>query len=197
MRFLLKIGFWLALIAFFLPTGGGENADREGVNYLGAFVGAQQALSDMSGFCERSPAACAAGRDVGAFVAARVGDGIAYGVAAIGGGGTPAESIASAPAAPGPARAAPGAPAANLSPPASPATVAVRLAAPKPAEQKPATDPMQTAAVAAEHVRRTVGLPPFAMPVRDRGTERAARPEPAAFVHAGNARAIPLPTPRP
>lgn len=194
MRFLLKLGFWLALIAFFLPTGGGEDGDRGSVNYFGAFLGAQQALSDLGGFCDRSPAACDAGRDVGAFVAARVGDGIAYGVATIRGSGAVEDTAITAPVAALPART-PSSPPPASEPAAHVRTTSAPIAAP--AAPKTTTDPMQTAAVAAEHVRRTAGLPPFAMPVRARGTDRADKPEPSAFVHAGNSRSIPLPTPRP
>ncbi len=78
MRFLIKTAFWLALIAFFLPSPQSGEGEAASVNYFGAFLGAQEAISDMTGFCERSPAACAAGRDVGAYVASRVGDGLVY-----------------------------------------------------------------------------------------------------------------------
>jgi hypothetical protein len=78
MRFLIKTAFWLALIAFFLPSPQSGEGEAASVNYFGAFLGAQEAISDMGGFCERSPAACAAGRDVGTYVASRVGDGLVY-----------------------------------------------------------------------------------------------------------------------
>ena len=166
MRFLLKMAFWLALIAFFLPSPTPDDPDQPGVNYLSAFLGAQEAISDMSGFCERSPMACAAGGEIGSFVAARVGDGIAY-----------AYAFAQGHAAPGSAR-----------------TVVTLRDSPagQPAAPNALADPMQTAAVAAEHVRRATGLPPFASPAVE--AEPATIPD--AAVLAPSFPAIPTPAPR-
>ncbi|WP_156419389.1 DUF5330 domain-containing protein [Aureimonas sp. AU12] len=41
------------------------------------FYGAQQAVQDLSGFCDRAPAACATGRDAIRFAGERIGDGLA------------------------------------------------------------------------------------------------------------------------
>ncbi len=196
MRFLLKMGFWIALIAFFLPSFGGEESDRDGVNYFGAFVGAQAALSDMGGFCERAPAACEAGRDVGTYVAARVGDGLAYGYAAVHGRAFPqaepqvAVSSTAAPA--GPAARGPTA----YTPP-RPAAASSSVSSARP----PAADPMQTAAIAAERVRRTVAAETsFAMPVRQTSGETAAAPRPQGSIPLQAALparpAVPTPAPR-
>lgn len=197
MRFLLKMGFWIALIAFFLPSFGGEDTEREGVNYFGAFVGAQAALSDMGGFCERAPAACEAGRDVGSYVAARVGDGLAFGYAAIHGRAFPGDEtrVAGTPpaASTAPSTAAPAGP--------SPYTPPRRTASPQAAPSSPAADPMQTAAIAAERVRRTVAADaPFAMPVRQGTSESAAAPRPQGSIPVQAALparpAVPTPAPR-
>ncbi|MFD2237026.1 DUF5330 domain-containing protein [Aureimonas populi] len=176
MRFLLKMGFWLALIAFFLPSGGGE-ASRPDVNYFSAFLGAQEALSDMRGFCERSPTACAAGREVGSFVAARVGDGLAYAYRVAQGQMREEPSILAS---------LDGAPQASLA--AQPAPRIAVAASP---------DPMETAAVAAERVRKAAGLPPFGAP-----PARAAEAAPVSLADAplppAPARlAVPTAAPRP
>lgn len=138
MRFLLKIVFWLALIAFFLPST--DDSDRPGINVFAAFLGAQEALSDMGGFCERSPMACDTGREVGSYVAARVADGMAYAY------GMARGQMENEPA--------------SLAATQAPVPAAAGAAAAKP--ETP--DPMQTAAVAAERVRQTVGLVSFDMP---------------------------------
>ncbi|MBP0615649.1 DUF5330 domain-containing protein [Jiella mangrovi] len=79
-RFVIKVAFFLGLIAMIVP--GGEPRDGEPtINMFAVLYGAQAALSDLSGICDRTPAACAAGADVARFAGERVGDGlaIAYG----------------------------------------------------------------------------------------------------------------------
>ena len=80
MRFLLKIAFFLGLIALFLPGRPEQEGEASpGLSPVVLFYGAQQAISDLGGFCDRSPAACAIGHEVAAFVGERIGDGVALG----------------------------------------------------------------------------------------------------------------------
>lgn len=77
MRFLLKIAFLLGLVALFLPYGleDGETA-TPGLSPIALVYGAQQAIQDLGGFCERAPAACATGREAIRFAGERIGDGL-------------------------------------------------------------------------------------------------------------------------
>lgn len=76
MRFILKSAFWLGLLAFFIPFGGEPKETSANVTAVGLFLGAQQALQDVTGFCERAPMACETGRELGVFAGERIGDGI-------------------------------------------------------------------------------------------------------------------------
>ncbi len=84
-RFVLKSAFFLGLVALVVPSlTGRSNGSAEsaaGIDVFSTFQGAQAALSDLSGFCDRAPNACAAGGNLARFAAERVGDGIqiAYG----------------------------------------------------------------------------------------------------------------------
>lgn len=84
-RFVLKSAFFLGLVALVVPSLTGRASEKgqssPGLDVFSTFAGAQAALSDLSGFCDRVPSACAAGGDVARFAAERVGDGlqIAYG----------------------------------------------------------------------------------------------------------------------
>lgn len=77
MRFILKSAFWLGLIAFFLPFGGEPKATSANLTVFGAFIGAQQAVEDLTGFCDRAPQACDTGRELAIFAGERIGDGVA------------------------------------------------------------------------------------------------------------------------
>jgi len=69
MFFLLRIGFWLTIVALLLPafTGGGSldgqarSSDVASVNPVDALAAAGSAMADAGGFCERQPQACAVG----------------------------------------------------------------------------------------------------------------------------------------
>ncbi|WP_062230800.1 DUF5330 domain-containing protein [Aureimonas sp. N4] len=83
MRFLIKIAFLIGLIALFLPGHRDKDgASDPGLSPVVLLYGVQQAFSDLGGFCDRSPAACASARDAASFVVARVQEGavIGYGL---------------------------------------------------------------------------------------------------------------------
>ena len=76
MRFIVKSAFWLGLIAFLVPFGGRGTSNVD-ISWFGALAGAQQALHDLGGFCDRAPAACRTGQEVAVFAGERIGDGFA------------------------------------------------------------------------------------------------------------------------
>jgi len=76
MRFILKAAFFLGLIAFFMPFGGAPK--EANISMVGAFVGAQQAIADLTGFCDRAPQACDTGRELAVFAGERITDGAAF-----------------------------------------------------------------------------------------------------------------------
>ena len=76
MRFILKMAFFLGLIAFFIPFGG-ERPREANISLVGAFIGAQQAIADLTGFCVRAPQACDTGRELAVFAGERITDGAA------------------------------------------------------------------------------------------------------------------------
>lgn len=83
MRFLIKIAFLIGLIALFLPGHRDKDgASEPGLSPVVLLYGVQQAFSDLGGFCDRSPAACASARDAASFVAGRIQEGavIGYGL---------------------------------------------------------------------------------------------------------------------
>lgn len=83
MRFILKCAFWLGLVAFLLPFGTGRGESDVQMSWLGAIVGIQEAVQDLSGFCERAPTACDTGREAAVFAGERIGDGLAIAYAFI------------------------------------------------------------------------------------------------------------------
>lgn len=65
MFFLLRMGFWLTVVCVLLPTGGGKQTSPDAqIDATQAVTLASAAVSDMSGFCDRQPEACAAGGKV-------------------------------------------------------------------------------------------------------------------------------------
>ena len=79
MRFLFKIALLLFAVSFFLPRSPVEADGGGGAPSTMALVfGAQQAISDLGSFCERAPAACAAGGETLRYAGERVGTGFAY-----------------------------------------------------------------------------------------------------------------------
>jgi len=59
MRFLFRLTFWLGLVLLLLPRAGSHSASDIGV--IEAVSAAKSTVSDMRGFCERQPVACAVG----------------------------------------------------------------------------------------------------------------------------------------
>ncbi|MEF2551776.1 DUF5330 domain-containing protein [Aurantimonas sp. A2-1-M11] len=86
-RFLIKTAFLLGLVALLLPgrPDSVETADA-GIDPFIALMGAQAAVADIWGFCDRAPAACAAGSDLAHFAGDRIGDGLALAYRTIQGG---------------------------------------------------------------------------------------------------------------
>ncbi len=79
-RFVLKSAFFLGLVALVAPSLTGRSSEGDepsaGIDVFSTLAGAQAAISDLSGFCERVPDACATGGDLARFAAERVGDGL-------------------------------------------------------------------------------------------------------------------------
>lgn len=59
MRFLFRLTFWLAVVTLLLPRTGSQSTSNVGVSE--AVSAAQATVSDMRGFCDRQPNACAVG----------------------------------------------------------------------------------------------------------------------------------------
>ncbi len=72
-RFLVKSAALLGLAAVILPNASGEGGPDLSVG--GLLFGIQEAASDLSGFCDRAPTACLAGREAASFAAAQIGEG--------------------------------------------------------------------------------------------------------------------------
>ena len=65
MFFLLRMAFWLTVVCLLLPGGGGNSASPDAqINAAQAATLAGAAVSDMRGFCDRQPDACAVGGKV-------------------------------------------------------------------------------------------------------------------------------------
>jgi Family of unknown function (DUF5330) len=63
MRFLIKIAFWLAVVAVLLPSGASQGTLN--VSAFDAMSAAKATMSDMRSFCERQPDACTVGAALG------------------------------------------------------------------------------------------------------------------------------------
>ncbi|MES2603278.1 MAG: DUF5330 domain-containing protein [Pseudomonadota bacterium] len=62
MFFLLRMAFWLGLVLVLLPTDKSSDADKgQQIGASEAISAATAAVSDMSQFCNRQPAACTVG----------------------------------------------------------------------------------------------------------------------------------------
>jgi uncharacterized protein DUF5330 len=61
MFFLLRVVFWLVVALALLPSGGAQQSAQAKVGATDAMIAAGAAVSDMSGFCDRQPDACAVG----------------------------------------------------------------------------------------------------------------------------------------
>jgi len=76
MRFLLRITFWLGLVLVLLPRD--KTPESEKVPQVGAAEAVQAAtaaVSDMTQFCKRQPAACEVGGQAATMIGQRAQDG--------------------------------------------------------------------------------------------------------------------------
>ena len=76
MRFLLRITFWLGLVLVLLPRD--KTPESEKLPQIGAADAVQAAtaaMSDMSQFCKRQPAACEVGGQAATVIGQRAADG--------------------------------------------------------------------------------------------------------------------------
>jgi hypothetical protein len=72
MFFLLRIGFWLGLVLVLLPADKPADGGKEvRVDPGQAISAASAAVSDMSQFCDRQPAACAVGGQAATLIGQR------------------------------------------------------------------------------------------------------------------------------
>ncbi|MBD8893530.1 DUF5330 domain-containing protein [Roseibium litorale] len=76
MFFLLRTAFWLTLVLALIPIGsGGSDSETKSIDPVAAYFAAQAAVSDLSGFCDRNPAACETGSEAISAIGARARDG--------------------------------------------------------------------------------------------------------------------------
>lgn len=77
MFFLLRMAFWLGLVLVLLPTDKTPDTDKTApeVATSDAISAATAAVSDMSQFCTRQPAACAVGGQAATVIGARAQNG--------------------------------------------------------------------------------------------------------------------------
>ncbi|MBN9582816.1 MAG: DUF5330 domain-containing protein [Afipia sp.] len=72
MFFLLRMAFWLGLVLVLLPTDKTPDTDKAPhVDAVDAISAASAAVSDMSQFCTRQPAACNVGGQAASVIGAR------------------------------------------------------------------------------------------------------------------------------
>lgn len=72
MFFLLRMAFWLGLVLVLLPTDKTPDADKgPQIGAADAISAATAAMSDMSQFCNRQPAACTVGGQAATVIGAR------------------------------------------------------------------------------------------------------------------------------
>jgi Family of unknown function (DUF5330) len=61
MRFLLRMAFWLGVIAVLLPRGESAPTSNPQISAIGAMSAATATVGDMRQFCDRQPEACIVG----------------------------------------------------------------------------------------------------------------------------------------
>lgn len=72
MFFLLRLAFWIGLVLVLLPTDKTPDSDKAPqIGASDAISAASAAVSDMSQFCTRQPAACAVGGQAASAIGAR------------------------------------------------------------------------------------------------------------------------------
>ena len=76
MRFLLRITFWLGLVLVLLPRDKTPDSDKlPQIGAADALQAATAAVSDMTQFCKRQPAACEVGGQAATIIGQRAQDG--------------------------------------------------------------------------------------------------------------------------
>src|SRR6185369_14712676 len=76
MRFLLRITFWLGLVLVLLPRDKTPESDKlPNIGAADAVQAATAAVSDMTQFCKRQPAACEVGGRAATIIGQRAQDG--------------------------------------------------------------------------------------------------------------------------
>ena len=76
MRFLLRITFWLGLVLVLLPRDKTPESDKlPNIGAADAVQAATAAVSDVSQFCKRQPAACEVGGQAATIIGQRAQDG--------------------------------------------------------------------------------------------------------------------------
>lgn len=76
MRFLLRITFWLGLVLVLLPRDKTPESDKAPqIGAADAVQAATAAVSDVSQFCKRQPAACEVGGQAATIIGQRAQDG--------------------------------------------------------------------------------------------------------------------------
>jgi hypothetical protein len=88
--FVLRSIFWLGTVVLLLPpAAGGEPAPR--VNLLHTAYAARALVEDVSGVCDRNPAACAASREAMVLLSRKLQTGAGIVVAGLKAGNAPGE----------------------------------------------------------------------------------------------------------
>jgi hypothetical protein len=62
MGFLLRCTFWLSLVLLAIPFGGQATGGTDPVGPIQALSAAREAISDVTGICERKPDVCVTGK---------------------------------------------------------------------------------------------------------------------------------------
>jgi hypothetical protein len=62
MGFLVRAAFWFSLVLLVLPFGSTGEDGSEAVSPFQAFFAAREAVSDVTGICERKPDVCEIGK---------------------------------------------------------------------------------------------------------------------------------------
>lgn len=62
MGFLLRSAFWFSLVLLVIPFDIGNEHPGERVGAIETFVAAKEAVTDLSGLCERKPEVCVVGK---------------------------------------------------------------------------------------------------------------------------------------
>jgi hypothetical protein len=68
---LLRVAFWLTVVLVLLPSSGSQPNAKSNIGATEAMMAAGAAVSDMSGFCDRQPNACAVGGQAAAALGQR------------------------------------------------------------------------------------------------------------------------------